>query len=288
VATAAQWVEGARLRTLPVVVAPVVAGSGAAAGLGGFIAWKAVLCLVVGLALQVGVNYANDYSDGIRGTDAVRVGPLRLVGSGAAEPSAVKRAAFGCFGLAALTGLLLALTSAWWLVLLGALAIAAAWFYTGGPHPYGYHGLGEVSVFCFFGLAATLGTTYVQAGTVGRNAVLAALACGFLACAVLVANNLRDLPSDAAVGKRTLSVRIGDAGSRRLFAVLVGLALLSPLAMTTWWALLGLLATPVVVAAARPVLRGAVGRELIATLRLTGQAELVFALALAAGLAVSR
>jgi 1,4-dihydroxy-2-naphthoate octaprenyltransferase len=286
VATARQWLEGARLRTLPVVVAPVVAGSGAAAGLDGFVAWKAALCLVVGLALQVGVNYANDYSDGVRGTDAVRVGPLRLVGSGLASPAAVKRAAFAAFGVAALAGLVLAVTSAWWLVLVGAAAIAAAWFYTGGRHPYGYRGLGEVSVFCFFGLAAGLGTTYVQASRVGRDAVLAAVACGLLACAVLLANNLRDIPTDAASGKRTLSVRIGDRRSRWLYLALVVLALVSPAAMTTWWALLGLVAVPVAVPAVRRVARGETGQALIPVLKWTGLAELVFAAGVAIGLAV--
>ena len=286
-ATARQWLGGARLRTLPVVIAPVVAGSGAAAGLDGFVAWKAALCLVVGLALQVGVNFANDYSDGVRGTDAVRVGPLRLVGSGLATPPAVKRAAFASFGVAALAGLVLAVTSAWWLVLVGAAAIAAAWFYTGGRHPYGYRGLGEVSVFCFFGLVAGLGTTYVQAGSIGRDAVLAAVACGLLACAVLLANNLRDIPTDTASGKRTLSVRIGDRNSRRLYVALTFLALLSPFASTTWWALLALVAVPVAVPAVGRVVGGAVGRALIPVLKWTGFAELLFATGLAVGLAVA-
>ena len=272
-ATARQWLEGARLRTLPVVVAPVVAGSGAAAGLDGFAAWKAALCLVVGLALQVGVNYANDYSDGVRGTDAVRVGPLRLVGSGAAPARQVAMAALVSFAVAAGAALVLAATTSWWLVAVGAAAIVAAWFYTGGRHPYGYRGLGEVSVFCFFGLAAGLGTTYVQAGSVGRDAVLAAVACGLFACAVLLANNLRDIPTDAASGKRTLSVRIGDRRSRWLYLALVGVALAT--------------AVPVAVPAVRRVARGETGRALIPVLKWTGFAELAFAIGLAIGLAVA-
>jgi 1,4-dihydroxy-2-naphthoate octaprenyltransferase len=286
VASAAQWIDGARLRTLPVVVAPVLAGSGAAAELDGFVAGKAALCLIVGLALQVGVNFANDYSDGIRGTDATRVGPQRLVGSGAASPGAVRNAAFGSFAVGAVAGLVLALTSAWWLVLVGAAAIAAAWFYTGGRHPYGYRGFGEVSVFCFFGLAAGLGTTFVQAGSVGRDAALAAVACGLLACAVLVANNLRDIPTDAAAGKRTLSVRIGDGPSRALYLTLLVLGLVSPLGMSSPWALLGLLAIPVAVPAALRV-RNASGPALIPVLKLTGLAELAFGAAVGIGLTLA-
>jgi 1,4-dihydroxy-2-naphthoate octaprenyltransferase len=282
-----KWVLGARPRTLPASVVPVVVGTACAAGPGDVIAWRALAAGVVAVALQVGTNYANDYSDGVRGTDAVRVGPLRLVGSGLARPAAVKGAAFASFGVAALAGLVLAVTSAWWLALVGAAAIAAAWFYTGGRHPYGYRGLGEVSVFCFFGLAAGLGTTYVQAGRIERDAVLAAVACGLLACAVLLANNLRDIPTDAASCKRTLSVRIGDQRSRWLYLALVVLAMVSPVAMTTWWALLGLAAVPVAVPAVRRVGRGETGRALIPVLKWTGVAELVFAAGVAIGLAIA-
>ncbi len=286
-ATTAQWLVGARLRTLPVAIAPVLAGSGAAAGLGHFVPGKAVLCLVVALALQIGVNYANDYSDGIRGTDADRVGPQRLVGSRAAAPATVKRAAFLSFAVAGVAGIVLAVTTAWWLLLLGAVAVLAAWFYTGGSRPYGYRGLGELSVFVFFGLAAVLGTTYAQAQRIGRNAVLAAVAAGLLACAVLVANNLRDIPTDRLVGKRTLSVMIGDRASRVCYVVMVLLALLAPLAMTTSWALLAWAAVPLVVPAVLAIVRQASGMALIQVLKLTGLAELLFGAALAVGLGIA-
>src|SRR3954462_7788635 len=202
-ATPAQWLEGAHPRTLPAAVSPVLAGTGVAAYVDQAVWWKAALALVVSLALQVGVNYANDYSDGIRGTDTDRVGPLRLVGSSAASAGAVRLAAFAAFGVAAVAGLVLAATTAWWLVAVGALAVLAAWFYTGGSSPYGYHGLGEVMVFVFFGLVAVTGTTYVQTSSVPVAAVYAAVGVGALACAILVANNLRDVPTDRSAGKRT-------------------------------------------------------------------------------------
>jgi 1,4-dihydroxy-2-naphthoate octaprenyltransferase len=211
-ATAAHWVAGARPRTLSAAIAPVFVGSAAAAALDGFVWWKALLSLVVALALQVGVNYANDYSDGIRGTDADRVGPFRLVGSGAVPATQVRTAAFVCFGIAAAAGLVLAVTSAWWLVLVGAAALAAAWFYTGGAKPYGYRGLGEVAVFVFFGLVAVLGTTYVQAGRISSAALAGGVAVGALACAILVVNNLRDIHTDRVAGKRTLAVVTGGPG----------------------------------------------------------------------------
>jgi 1,4-dihydroxy-2-naphthoate octaprenyltransferase len=206
-ATAALWVAGARLRTLPAAVAPVAAGTGAAAAVDGADTGPALLALVVALALQVGVNYANDYSDGVRGTDADRVGPLRLVGSGVATPAAVRHAAMLAFAVAGVAGLTLAALTTWWLVVVGAACLVAAWYYTGGRSPYGYRGLGEVSVFVFFGLVATVGTTYVQAERVTAASVLAGVGCGALACAILVANNLRDVPTDTAAGKRTLAVR---------------------------------------------------------------------------------
>ncbi len=210
-ATVAQWVEGARPRTLPAAFAPVIAGTGVAAADDAVDWLRAGLCLVVAVALQVAVNYANDYSDGVRGTDAVRVGPLRLVGSGAASPAAVKRAAFAAFGVAAVAGLALAAMTTWWLVAVGALAILAAWGYTGGPRPYGYAGLGELFVFVFFGLVAVGGTAYVQIGSLTWLALTVAVPVGLLACAILVANNLRDLPRDAEAGKHTLAVKLGDA-----------------------------------------------------------------------------
>jgi 1,4-dihydroxy-2-naphthoate polyprenyltransferase len=286
----ALWVQGARPRTLPAAVAPVLVGSGAAAQAGAFVGWKAALALAVAVALQVGVNYANDYSDGVQGTDAQRVGPLRLVGSGAVSPGAVRTAAFGSFGVAAACGLVLAATTAWWLVAVGGLAIAAGWFYTGGSRPYGYRGLGEVSVFVFFGLVAVVGTTYVQAEAVTAASVLGGVGVGALACAILVANNLRDIPTDRETGKRTLAVLLGDARTRVLFTALVALALLTvaliALAMTAW-ALLALASAPLALRALRPVRAGATGLRLVEVLRDTGLAELVYAVGLAAGLTLA-
>ncbi|MGI8987233.1 MAG: 1,4-dihydroxy-2-naphthoate polyprenyltransferase [Nocardioidaceae bacterium] len=285
-ATVTDWIEGARPRTLPAALAPVLVGTGAAAYDSGAVWWKAALALVVSLALQVGVNYANDYSDGVRGTDDGRVGPVRLVGSGAAAPGAVKRAAFGCFGIGALAGLALAATSGWWLLAIGALAIAAAWAYTGGDAPYGYRALGEVSVFVFFGLVAVLGTTYVQLGTVNTAAVLGGIGVGALACAILVANNLRDIPTDVVAGKRTLAVVLGDARSRGLFVGLhvVALVCLVVLAVVTPWTMLGAAAVLPGAPAVRQVLRGAAGVDLVPVLRDTGLAELAYAVGITAGL----
>ncbi len=286
--TAAQWLEGARPRTLPAAAAPVVAASGLAGFDGAFSPVRAVLALVVALALQVGVNYANDYSDGIRGTDAVRVGPLRLVGSGVAEPGAVKRAAFVCFGLAGVAGLVLvALTGQWWLLAVGVACVVAAWSYTGGRRPYGYRGLGEVFVFVFFGLVAVCGTYYVQAGRFSLAALLTGVWVGALACALLVANNLRDLDGDRAVGKRTLATRLGDRGTRLLYVSLLrGAALVVVVValLTQTWALAGLVGLVVVLPASRRVLEGASGHDLVPVLKATGLAELVAAVAFAAGL----
>jgi 1,4-dihydroxy-2-naphthoate octaprenyltransferase len=289
VATLGQWVSAARPRTLPAAVSPVVAGTGAAAGLGHADAGRAALALVVALALQVGVNYANDYSDGIRGTDDVRVGPFRLTGSRAAPPGQVRAAAFAAFALAALAGLALtALSGAWWLIAVGAASVGAAWFYTGGPRPYGYAGLGEVFVFVFFGLVAVLGTTYTQAGRVDLAAVCAAVAIGALACAILVANNLRDIPTDAGAGKRTLAVRLGDAGTRRLYVGLVAAAfvLVPVAAVGRPWALLGLGAVVAAAPPVRAVRDGAKGLELLPVLRDTGRLELLYAVLLGVGLAL--
>ncbi len=288
-ASSGQWVQGARPRTLPAAVSPVLAGTGAAVYADAVVWWKAVLALVVALALQVGVNYANDYSDGVRGTDTDRVGPLRLVGSGLARPDAVRAAAFASLGVAGVAGLALAATSGWWLIGVGALAMFAAWFYTGGSRPYGYLGLGEIFVFCFFGLVAVCGTTYVQVGRVTGESLLAAVGVGALACALLVANNLRDIPTDEVAGKRTLAVLLGDRWSRRLYAGLVGVALvvLAALVVVAPWTALALLATPLAVRALRPVLSGAVGPALVPVLRDTGLAELVWALGVAVGLALA-
>lgn len=286
-ATPAQWLEGARPRTLPNAIAPVIAGTGAAGFLDGAVWWKALLALLVSLALIVGVNFANDYSDGIRGTDDERVGPLRLVGSGLASPGAVKRAAFACFAVAGVAGVVLSLTSAWWLILVGAICVAGAWFYTGGSNPYGYRGFGEIAVFVFFGLVAVLGTQFVQAERIDLAGVLAACAIGSYSSAVLVANNLRDIPTDRESGKVTLAVRLGDPRTRALFAVLLAVPTLLGvvLAVTaTPWALLSLLSTPLAVRAALPVMRGGHGPALIPALAQTGLAMLVWSIATAAGL----
>ena len=287
--TPAQWLEGARPRTLPAALAPVLVGSGAAAAADAFSLPRALLALVVALALQVGVNYANDYSDGVRGTDADRVGPLRLVGSGVAAPAAVKAAALGCFGLAALAGLVLALLTTLWLLPLGAVMIAAAWGYTGGTSPYGYRGLGEVSVFVFFGLVAVLGTTYVQAERLTWAALAGGVACGALACAILVTNNLRDRPGDEQSGKRTLAVVLGDRRTRLLYPALVGTAFAVPLLLVpvTPWALLALLAAPLAAGPVALVRRGVAGRDLVPVLRDTGRVQLAYAGLLTAGLALA-
>ncbi|MHB2023927.1 MAG: 1,4-dihydroxy-2-naphthoate polyprenyltransferase [Mycobacteriales bacterium] len=283
------WVEAARPRTLFAAVAPVAVGTGAAAGVHSAVWWKALLALVVSLALQIGVNYANDYSDGIRGTDTNRVGPLRLVGSGLASPRSVRAVAFGFFSLAAAAGLALAATSSWWLLVVGAAAVVAAWGYTGGPLPYGYRALGEVAVFTFFGLVAVLGTTYAQSHRFTVPADNGAVAVGLLACAILVANNLRDIASDAASGKRTLAVLMGERLSRRLYVFLVaapfGIAL--GLSVSGWpAAALALVAAPLALRPARLVLAGTAGLRLIPVLRDTGLLELAFSLALAIGIAL--
>jgi 1,4-dihydroxy-2-naphthoate octaprenyltransferase len=265
----------------------VLVGTGAAIGAGVVEPGRAVLALVVALALVVGVNYANDYSDGIRGTDDERVGPVRLVGSRLAAPAAVRTAAFVCFSLAALAGLtLVSLTRMWWLIGVGALCIAGAWFYTGGRRPYGYAGLGELAVFTFFGPVAVLGTTLTQSGPPGAPAIIGAVGVGLLACAVLVVNNLRDLAGDEAVGKRTLAVVLGDTDTRRLYAALVVLPLgLSALAgIRSWPMLLGLLTLPLTVGPLRRVLGGADGRRLVRVLGDTGLLLLAWSVATAVGL----
>ena len=288
-ATAADWWHAARPRTLPAALAPVLAGTGVASYVEDLVWWKALLALVVSLALQVGVNYANDYSDGIRGTDDDRVGPMRLVGSGRAAPATVRTAAFLAFGVAAVAGLVLAATTAWWLVVVGAVCVVAAWFYTGGEKPYGYLGLGEVMVFVFFCLVAVIGTTYVQTLTWEWPALYAGIGIGALACAILVANNLRDIPTDTVAGKRTLAVRLGDERTRAFFAFLVlvaAAAVVAVAAATTWWALVGLGFLAVAVPATRSVLGGADGPALIPVLGATGKAELVWAVLVAGPLLV--
>jgi 1,4-dihydroxy-2-naphthoate polyprenyltransferase len=287
VATPAQWLAGARPRTLPAALSPVLAGTGVAAYVDEAVWWKALLALVVSLALQVGVNYANDYSDGIRGTDDVRVGPMRLVGSGVAAPGAVKRAAFLAFGVAAVAGLALAAATAWWLVAVGAMCVLAAWFYTGGSSPYGYLGLGEVMVFVFFGLVAVIGTTYVQTETWEWPALYAGVGIGALACAILVVNNLRDIPTDAVAGKRTLAVRLGEPRTRGLYALLVLAAAAAVVAVavaTSWCVLVGLGFLLLAAPGLRAVLGGARGPALVPVLQQTGLAELAWAVLVAAAL----
>ena len=286
--TPTQWLAGARPRTLPAACSPVIAGTGLAVFEQGASWVAAVLALVVSLALQVGVNYANDYSDGIRGTDTERVGPQRLVGSGLASPPLVKRAAFVSFGIACLAGLaLVIMTQYWWLLAVGVAAVLAAWYYTGGKHPYGYVGLGEVFVFVFFGLVAVCGTAYVQVGKVSFATLLTGVWVGALACAILVANNLRDIGGDQQVGKRTVATRLGDARTRVLYLILValsGLLIIVVALLTTWWALLGLAALFLIIPAVRLVTSGAIGLALIGVLKATGLAELASSVGFAIGL----
>lgn len=318
-AIAAQWVSAARPRTLPAAIAPVLVGSGIGASLlhrartanptGASLAsdapagWTgmswlcAALAMVVALALQIGVNYANDYSDGVRGTDgAHRVGPFRLVGSGAAAPSHVKAAAFICFGIAGAAGLTLAILTAWWLILAGLACIAAAWYYTGGKHPYGYAGLGEVFVFVFFGLVAVLGTTFVLAQRISAVAVILAAGTGLIACAILVANNLRDIDTDRHTGKRTLAVLLGDRRTRIAYSAMMAGAFVAVIAASIWepWCLLALAAAPLAARPVRTVLGhaalpgGARGSALIPVLGATGATETAYALLLLFGLLIGR
>jgi 1,4-dihydroxy-2-naphthoate octaprenyltransferase len=291
------WILGARPRTLPAAVVPVLVGTAAAAGMAGIhdglrgiIVWRVVAALIVSLALQVGVNYANDHSDGVRGTDADRVGPMRLTASGRKSAAAVKRAAFLAFGVAAVAGLTLAIATTWWLVVVGLAAIAAAWFYTGGPRPYGYAGFGEVFVFVFFGVVATTGSAFVQIERFTPLTVAVSLPVGLLATALLVVNNLRDIPTDRVSGKRTLAVRLGDRRTRVLYVALMVAPFVCvpflagpsgrPLAAA---ALLGVLLARIPV---QRVLEGASGPALIGVLGATGRVQLVFGVLLAAGLFV--
>jgi 1,4-dihydroxy-2-naphthoate octaprenyltransferase len=285
-----KWIIGARPRTLPAAVVPVLVGVACASGAPSPIWWRGVLAGLVSLALQIGVNYANDYSDGVKGTDAVRVGPLRLVGSGAATASHVKRAAFLMFGIAACAGLVLALMTSLWLVLVGALAIIAAWTYTGGPRPYGYAGWGEVFVFIFFGVVATTGTQFVVAEEFTWAGLVASIAVGCIACSLLVINNLRDIPGDTIAGKNTLAVKLGDANTRKFFAMLVVVAALSICAtafLLSAYALFGLVGIVVLRPALEALARGAKGRDLIIVLGNVGRAQLVLGITFGAGIALS-
>ncbi|MFZ9931267.1 MAG: 1,4-dihydroxy-2-naphthoate polyprenyltransferase [Ilumatobacteraceae bacterium] len=275
-----KWLVGARVRTLPAAVVPVAVGAGVAVGEPSANWWRVVLAGVVSLMLQVGVNYANDYSDGIRGTDDVRVGPARLVGGGLASAKSVKVAALVSFLVAAVAGLVLAIVTSWWLLLVGALSILAGWFYTGGKHPYGYLGFGELFVFVFFGLVATVGSTYVIVESIPALAWQMGVAVGALACALLVTNNLRDIPTDQMVGKRTLAVRLGDARTRALYGSLVIGGVVVGVAAA--WSRPSMLAVAIVLPlASRPVnvvRRGAKGPELIAVLGATGKVQMAFGL----------
>ncbi|HEY4333851.1 MAG TPA: 1,4-dihydroxy-2-naphthoate polyprenyltransferase [Ilumatobacteraceae bacterium] len=286
-----RWIVGARPRTLPAAIVPVAVGAACAAGVGDPRWWRGLLALVVSLALQVGVNYANDYSDGIRGTDDVRVGPVRLVASGLAKPKAVKAAAFTAFGAAAVAGLGLAIVTSWWLLVVGLAALLAAWFYTGGPKPYGYLGLGELFVFVFFGLVATVGTTYAITERITGASVVMGCGVGALACALLVVNSLRDIPTDSVVGKKTLAVRLGDARTRWLYAGLAVSALVAAAVVAVaWrpWAAIALLTVPLAIVPIRIVRGGAKGRELIAVLGATGRLQMAYGLVAAVGLILSR
>ncbi len=288
-ATPAQWIEGARPRTLPTAISPVLVGTGAAIGTGTVAPGRALLALLVAVALVVGVNFANDYSDGIRGTDDDRVGPLRLVGSKVASPTAVRTAALVSFSIAGLAGLtLVSLSRQWWWIAVGVVCVAGAWFYTGGKRPYGYAGLGEVAVFVFFGPVAVLGTAVTQSGAPGALAIAASVAVGMLTCAVLVANNLRDIAGDEVVGKRTLAVVLGATDTRRLYVALVTVPfVLSALGgLRSWPVLLALLAGPLAVVQARRVLGGADGRALIRVLGQTGLLLLAWSALTAVGLAL--
>jgi 1,4-dihydroxy-2-naphthoate octaprenyltransferase len=265
----------------------VVVGTTVASAEGSVIWWRAAAALIVSVAIQVGTNYANDYSDGIRGTDDARVGPVRLVASGLAEPGRVKLAAFATFGVAGGFGLALAAAAGWWLVAVGAACFLAGWLYTGGPRPYGYVGLGELFVFVFFGLVATTGTTYVQLGRITELSLASAVPVGLLATALLIVNNLRDIPTDSASGKKTLAVRLGAGRTRRTYAgaVCIALACGAALAMSRPWALLVLFVVPLAVAPVRRVLHGESGPGLISVLADTGRLQLLAGMLLAAGIA---
>ncbi len=280
-----KWIIGARPRTLPAAVAPVAVATALAASDAS--ALPALLALLVSLALQIGVNYANDYSDGIRGTDSDRVGPTRITASGLATPASVKRAAFISFAVATVAGLALAAMTSWWLIAVGLAAILAAWGYTGGKNPYGYIGLGELFVFIFFGVVATVGTYFVQTEEITADSLLISIPMGTFACALLAINNIRDRALDAPAGKKTLAVRLGDRKARGFFALLIALGYAATLALMNPWALLTLLTLPIAISLVRGVLGQAQGRELIPFLAKTGQLQLLFSILLSLALVLS-
>jgi 1,4-dihydroxy-2-naphthoate octaprenyltransferase len=290
VATAAQWIQGARLRTLPAAIAPVLIGSAAAYEMDSFLLFNAILAALVALLLQVGVNFANDYSDGIRGTDDDRVGPLRLVGSGAAKPEHVKYAAFGTFAAAMVFGLILVvITQSWWLILVGLGCVMAAWGYTGGKNPYGYMGLGDVFVFVFFGLVATLGTTYTQAGQINLPAIIGAIGTGLIATALLMANNVRDIPTDMQAGKKTLAVRLGDKHARESYVLMLAVAIMLVVILAPGrpWMLIVLLLIPACLMPAWLMINGRKRKSLIPVLKQTGLINLGYSVLFALGLVLS-
>ena len=282
-----KWVLGSRPRTLPAAIVPILVGGACAHASADPVWWRISLTAVVSLALQVGVNYANDYSDGIKGTDDVRVGPLRLVGSGAASAGAVKRAAFLMFFIAAVAGTVLAVLTSLWLIAVGCAAIIAAWTYTGGPRPYGYAGLGEVFVFVFFGLVATMGTEYAVSEQFTLTGFLASIAVGCLACSLLVINNLRDIPGDTVAHKRTLAVKLGDVPTRKLFAGLAACAalMIGITSLTSGvYAIAGLVGVIALRPALNDVARGAKGRDLIPVLGAVGRAQMIMGITFSIGL----
>ena len=279
-----KWILGARPRTLPAAVAPVVV---ATALVGADFNWfRAVLALKVAVWLQIGVNFANDYSDGVKGTDADRVGPIRLVASGLTSAASVKAAAFISFAIASVAGTWLAILTSPLLIVVGVASIAAAWGYTGGKNPYGYRGLGELSVFLFFGVIATMGTYYAQTEEVTLLSFIISIPMGALSCAILAINNLRDRPKDELVGKLTIAVRIGDRNARRMYVFLLALAHLAALATLIPTTLITLLALPLSISISRQVLSGISGKELIPILGKTGKLQMVFAILFAIGLGI--
>ena len=285
------WIQGARPKTLPAAIAPVVVGATCAQLESSTQnSWlNAVFALVVSLALQVAVNYANDYSDGIRGTDKNRVGPLRLVGSGAKKPADVKRATFLAFGVAAVFGFVLATTTSWWLLLVGVFCFLAGWFYTGGKHPYGYLGFGEVFVFIFFGVVATMGTTFVINKQLTLVSFFASVVVGCLACALLAVNNLRDIAGDKISNKKTLAVRIGESGARKFYIslfIVAGFAVIL-ISLSYSAALIAMLGLAAAVKPIKRVYAGATGADLIDVLVMTGRVQILVAISLSVGLLVS-
>ncbi|WP_423923310.1 1,4-dihydroxy-2-naphthoate polyprenyltransferase [Candidatus Poriferisodalis sp.] len=284
------WLAGARPRTWPASLVPPFVGTAAsdAAAEGAIVWWRAVCALVVSLFIQIAVNYANDYSDGVRGTDVTRVGPQRLVASGAASPNAVRNAAFAAFGAAAAVGMVVAAAVSWWLIVAGAASMLAAWYYTGGRRPYGYRGLGELFVFVFFGLVATAGSAFVQDAHLTVVGLAASVPVGLGSVALLISNNLRDLPTDEQAGKRTLAVRVGDRPTRAMYVAVVFIVVISPLYLSLLrpWAILALASAMVAISPVRTVLRGATGAALVAVLAGTGRLQLVVGALLTVGLAL--